>query len=254
MVARLLNNTALPRLQHRAAHTVLPQLDAVIPSPEGPDRQPGPRRHHQRSAGEAHRADRGNDDGIDAGVKNRSPCRQGVPGGPRRGGEDQAITTHLVDHFPIDLELQGAGGRNLIAVGPQVEVVEGPVVLFIVFEIRLLQRARRSRSIFSRTAIHHRLKHHAPFNRELIVLKALPDLIAAQHTAVMGEKTQMASHIDAEDRDVMHRQVAGSPQDRAISPQHQSKVGQRLLNSQQAGKGIHPRPRHRGDHMGAEGF
>ena len=42
----------------------------------------------------------------------------------------------------------------------------------------------------------------------------------------MGEKAQMASHIDAEDRDVMHRQVAGSPQDRAISPQHQRQVGQ----------------------------
>ena len=43
MVARLLNNTALSWLQHRAAHTVLPQLDAVIPSPQRPDRQPGTR-------------------------------------------------------------------------------------------------------------------------------------------------------------------------------------------------------------------
>ena len=114
MVARLLNNTALARLEHRAAHAVFPKLDPVIPSPKRPDRQPGPGRHHQRSAGETHRADRGNDDGIDAGMKNRPPCRQGVPGGARGGGEDQATTTHLIDYFPIDLELQGAGGRNLI--------------------------------------------------------------------------------------------------------------------------------------------
>ena len=165
-------------------------------------------------------------------MKNGPPCRKGVPGGPRGGGENQTVTTHLVDHFPIDLELQGAGGRNLIAVGPEVEVVEGPVVLFIVFQIRLLQQTGGGGTVLCRAAIHHRLKHHAPFDRELIVLKALPDLIATQHTAVVGKKAQMASHIDAEDRDVMHRQVASSSQHRAIPPQHQRQVGQRLLNSQ----------------------
>ena len=133
---------------------------------------------------------------------------------------------------------QGAGGRYLIAIGPQVEVVEGPVVLFIVFKIRLLQRARRSRSIFSGASVHHRLKHHAPFDRKLIVLKALPDLIATQHTPIMGEKAQMASHIDAEDRDVMHRQVAGSPQDRAISPSTSARSGNDSSTASRPGKGF----------------
>ena len=75
-------------------------------------------------------------------MEDRSSCSKGVAGGSCRSGQNQSITTHLIDNLTIDLQLERACGRNLIAIGPQIEVVESPVMFFVVLNIRLLKQRR----------------------------------------------------------------------------------------------------------------
>jgi hypothetical protein len=91
------------------------------------------------------------------------------------------------------------------------------MVFLIIFNIGLLQHRRPLRTLRGTTTIHHGLQHHPPLNRKLIVKQTLPNLIPPQHPSVFGKEAEMTTHIDAEERNVVDGQVAGSTKNSAVA-------------------------------------
>ena len=124
MVVGLLHDAAITGFQFAGQGSIFPKLHPPGAVAHRPDRQGRPGRHHHRPAGEAHRADRIDDDGIDGWVQDGPASCHGVTGGARWRGHDQAIALVLPHHFAIDLHLQAAGGCGFFLGGPQIEVVQ----------------------------------------------------------------------------------------------------------------------------------
>ena len=86
------------------------------------------------------------------------------------------------------------------------------------------------------------LEHHAPLHGKAIIPEPIPEAVLFtaefEQLALMGQKAQVPAHVEAEDRHPERRQMAGRPQDRAISAQHQGKIGERVLGGQQARKWV----------------
>ena len=79
----LLHDAAIPGLQLSRQSTIFPELDTACGIPHGQDRQDGARRHHDRAAGEAHRTDGIDDDGIDRWVQDWPTGGHGIARGAR---------------------------------------------------------------------------------------------------------------------------------------------------------------------------
>ena len=99
------------------------------------------------------------------------------------------------------------------------------------------------------------LEHHAPLHGKTIIAESVPEALLFtaefEQLALMGQKAQMAAHVEAEDRHPERRQMAGRPQNRAIPPKHQGQIGERVLGGQQTWKWIGVEAALGGHHMGS---
>ena len=83
------------------------------------------------------------------------------------------------------------------------------------------------------TAVMHRgFQHHAALHRKLIVHQSPPQIRTAQQGRVMGQESQMAAHVEAQDRHLMNGEVPCRAQHRAITTKHHRKVGKFWLRCQ----------------------
>jgi len=151
-------------------------------------------------------------------VKDRPPRGHGVTGGARWSRQNQAVSAHLIDHLTIDFQLEDAGGSKILAMGSEIKIIEGPVTFG-----RISNRATAAAALLHGTAqiatvVHRGLEHHPSLDRELILGQALPELHTAQQRGVMGEKAQMAAHVETQDWHVVNGQMASRPQHGAITP------------------------------------
>ena len=74
------------------------------------------------------------------------------------------------------------------------------------------------------------LQHHAPLQGKAILTQAVPKALLlalegvaaqAQQAAIVGEKAEVAAHIETEDRHIEGGQMAGRTEHGAIASQHQ---------------------------------
>ena len=89
------------------------------------------------------------------------------------------------------------------------------------------------------------LQHHSTLEGKTVVAEAVPEALLprfgllprgseAQQAPVMGQKTQVAPHVETEDGHIERSQMAGSTQHGAIPAEHQGQIGQLGLGGQQA--------------------
>ena len=178
-------------------------------------------------------------------MKDRPTRCHRIAGGAGGGGDDQSITAVLIHHFSVDLKLQHAGGGDLVESGAEVKIVESAVNRI--------------------AAIGAGLKHHASLEGEAVVAQALPKIepiglsaaAIAKQLAFVGQKPEMAAHVEAQDRHPKWRHVPRRTQHRAIATKHHGEIGRPAFISQQTWKGIGMRATHGHGHpypLGAELF
>ena len=78
--------------------------------------------------------------------------------------------------------------------------------------------------------MHPGLQHHAPLQGKDIVAQPPPKILwripQLQQSTLVGKKTQLATHVEAENRHSVSSQIASGAKHGAVSSQHQGQVGQ----------------------------